>query len=104
YSTAPFALSHPPSPQYCTKRYRPDCKRGSEAMHVAQLHRDLVPTASRLVHTPHFVRRKSDSHRVGRSRQPRTGGSVAHVRVIHGCDTIAAEQEVLCAYASSARF
>jgi hypothetical protein len=32
------------------------------------------------------------------------GGSVAHVRVIRGCYTIAAEQEALCAYASSARF
>ena len=31
-------------------------------------------------------------------------GSVAHERVIHGSYTIAAEQEALCAYASSARF
>jgi hypothetical protein len=46
----------------------------------------------------------SSSHRVGRSRRSRKGGSVAHVRAIHGCYTIAAEQEALCAYASSARF
>ena len=64
-----------------------------------------VPNRAGLVHSPlTSCGGKSDSHRVGRSRRSRKGGSVAHVRVIHGCYTIAAEQEALCAYASSARF